>query len=219
MGRLIPLLDHLRSYLGMVALLAIGLPAVVLVLTLLADNGRRLPEPISDGVKGGEVAHHQARPNIDGRGGNGTGSVRPFGRHGETESPEGSSEADGASPTRQPLRDQKVADREQDLPSATAEAPATSTATAAAPTPTTEPTPVGPSTPPVVMATAPATAPATTSAPATAEAAPASPEAAPASTSESSAPTVDAPVPTPDEVPVEGARGVDFGEHHYDPFE
>jgi hypothetical protein len=44
-----------------VALLAIVLPAVVLMLTLLADNGRRWPEPMPDGgVEGSEVAHHQA---------------------------------------------------------------------------------------------------------------------------------------------------------------
>jgi hypothetical protein len=205
MERLIPLWDHLRSYLGMVALLAIGLPAVVLLLTLLADSSRPLPKQASDG--GGESGDvvHQDRP--DGRRSGGSGEeekVRPLGRRDEDGTPDGSSGADRTDPTQQIVRDQGGAVGGQDPPNVVG-APATSAATVV-PASTAKPASVSASTPPTTYAIAPTTAPPTASASTPADAATtANPE--PASAPEPAAPANVTPISEPVEVPADGVRG------------
>lgn len=201
MGRLIPEWDDLRSYLVMAALLVFVLPAVVLLLTLLADYGRPAPMQKSDTGGGrSEVAHRRAHPEADERGASSEGGVRPLGRGGEDGSSEGGSEANGAGPTRQSVREPGDADQAQDPPDKVTSAPATPTATAGAsgptevlgsapapPTPTAEPTPVGASAPP--MATAP----------------------------DISAPAIVGPMPTPSEVPLDGVEDSVSDGRLYDP--
>lgn len=210
MDRLTPFWDEVRGYLGVVALLVVGLPTIVLVLTLLADYSR--PQPLQSSNTGDakrEVVHRQDSPEgrQPGRSGE-EQKVHSLGRRDENGSPAGGSETDRTDPTRQTVGDSGGASGGQEPSKAAAYAPATSsTATAAAPAPTpVEPAPMGAPTP-VATATAPATAPATTSAPAPTPMATASPEAAPASES-STTPAISAPISAPVEVPVDGVQSV-----------
>lgn len=212
MGRLIPEWDDLRSYVGMAALLVFVLPAVVLLLTLLADYGRPTLMQKSDSGGGrSEVAHRRVHPEADEQGASRErGVVRPRDRGGEDGSPEGGSEVNGAGPTRQAVREPGDAVQAQDPLDAATFTPATPTATAGAsgsnevlgsapapPTPTAEPTPVG------------------ASPPALAEAATASADPDPAP--EISAPAIVGPMPTPSDVPPDGAQDTLTDGRLYDP--
>lgn len=209
MRRLIPLGDDIRSCLGTVALLVLGLPAVVLVLTLLDDDLAPRPMQTPDSGDGRSVvAQRQAPRDNNQRGASGEGNVRSLKRHGL--SSRGSPEDNGASSTRRTETDQKVIHQSQEGLDAATGAPATATEV---PTPTDEVSsqsaPTAPTAEPAPASTEPATPLAPPSAPGTAEAqatvTPSTPVAAetpPAS--EPSTPAIDVPILQPSEVPLDG---------------
>ena len=224
MGRLSPVWDSVRSYLGIVALLVLVLPAAVLLLTLLAENSRPMSTKASS-TEGGEaeVANRQARLELGGRGGSGEEGVHSLARRNEDGSPERGLEGEGAGPTRQIGREEGGTAPAQGPPSTATNTPAASTATAGASTPT---EPVGSQTvlpaptaePASVSVEAP---PDSSSQPATTVAAPAS-ASAPApveQTPVTAAPEIVSPMLAPGEVPGDSISGAVSGDPLLDSFE
>jgi hypothetical protein len=214
---------NLRPFLGIAALLAFALPAVVLVLTLLGDDNKPVSMETATARGGGSAINRQSQPEGKEQSENAEVSDRLLGRH--DESPGTSSEGDGEGLTSRSGRDQRDTHQAQDA--TVADSTATPTAVAAgSPEPVSSvaassasatepvegsvvaPTASTPAIPPDTP-TGPTTATQSTSAPA--EAAP------PIAQQASSPPTIARAMPTPGDVPVEDLQGQVSDTSIYDP--
>jgi hypothetical protein len=103
---------NLRPFLGIAALLAFALPAVVLVLTLLGDDNTPVSMETATARGGGNGIDRQGQPEGGERSGNSEVSHRLLGRHDGL--PGTSSEDDGGGPTWRTGREQRDAHQAQD---------------------------------------------------------------------------------------------------------